>query len=73
MALSPLERLQRQIGKRIKELRAKSKMQQKELAAECGLEVAHLSRIEAGGQNLTLKMLLRIAGALNVEVLELFK
>lgn len=48
-------------------------MQQKELAAECGLEVAHLSRIEAGGQNLTLKMLLRIAGALNVEVLELFK
>lgn len=73
MALSELERLQKQIGKRIKQLRAERKMKQKELAAECGLEVAHLSRIEAGGQNLTLKMLVRIAKALETEVSDFFQ
>ena len=68
MALSDLDRLQRQVGKRIKALRAEKKMKAQDLAAACNLEKAHLSRIEAGGQNLTLKMLLRIAKALDTDV-----
>lgn len=71
MALSELELLQKQIGKRIKTLRAERKMKAQELAAVCNLEKTHLSRIEAGGQNLTLKMLLRIAKALGTDVQDL--
>lgn len=73
VALSKLELLQKQIGKRIKALRAERKMKQQELAALCDLEKTHLSRIEAGGQNLTLKMLLRIATALETDVKEIFE
>jgi transcriptional regulator with XRE-family HTH domain len=72
VALPDLESLQKQIGKRIKALRTEKKLSQQQLAVSCNLEKSHLSRIEAGGQNLTLRMLLRIAKALDVEVRELF-
>ena len=67
-----MEKLQRRIGKRIKELRKEKGLEQQELAAECNLEKTHMSRIEAGKQNLTLKMLQRIAKGLGVDVSELF-
>lgn len=73
MALSDLEKTQRKVGKRIKELRAAKNISQQELAAACNLEKSHLSRIEAGKQNLTLKMLLRIAKGLQVDIAELFQ
>lgn len=72
MALSELEKLQRRIGKRIKELRIEKDLKQQELAASCNLEKTHMSRIEAGGQNLTLKMLQRISKGLEVDISELF-
>jgi len=72
VALSELEKLQRRIGKRIKELRINKNLKQQELAASCNLEKTHMSRIEAGGQNLTLKMLQRISKGLEVDISELF-
>ncbi len=47
-------------------------MKQQELASLCNLEKSHMSRIESGGQNLTLKMLLKITTALEIEMSELF-
>lgn len=72
MALTELERLQSRIGKRIKELRTHRKMKAQELASLCNLEKSHMSRIESGGQNLTLKMLLKISTALEIDMQELF-
>ena len=72
MALTELDRLQSRIGKRIKELRTHKKMKAQELASLCNLEKSHMSRIESGGQNLTLKMLLKISTALEIELNELF-
>ena len=72
MALSDIEKLQRQVGKKIKALRLEKNIKQQELAAACDLEKTHLSRIEAGGQNLTLKMMLRIAKAMEIDVKDMF-
>ena len=69
--MADLEKLQKRIGKRIKALRAERNMKQQELASLCDLEKSHMSRIEAGGQNLTLKMLLKISTALKIEIHEL--
>jgi transcriptional regulator with XRE-family HTH domain len=72
VALTELQKLQSRLGRRIKELRAHKKMKQQELASLCNLEKSHMSRIESGGQNLTLKMLLKITTALEIEMSELF-
>jgi DNA-binding Xre family transcriptional regulator len=55
------------VGKRIKEERKKRGINQKALAESVGTSIAYISNIEEGKQNiLTIKMLDRIATALNV-------
>ncbi|MBV2164294.1 MAG: helix-turn-helix domain-containing protein [Comamonas sp.] len=60
-----------QLGLRIKELRARNKITQEELADRCQLFRTYLSRVESGQANPTLTVLHALAQGLEVPVQEL--
>ena len=60
------------IGLRIRTLRQQKGLTQQALAYECDIEKPNLSRIENGNTNPTIKSLLKISIALDVELKELF-
>ncbi len=62
--------LQQQIGQRIKEMRLRRGLRQKDMA-DLGYGTRHYQKIEKGELNLTLKTLMKLATALDSEVLEL--
>ena len=59
------------IGEKIKTLRDKRGMEQQDLAAVCNFEKSNMSRIEAGGTNMTFRTLLKISKALKVKIKDL--
>lgn len=59
------------IGEKIKKLRDKRDMDQQDLAAACNFEKSNMSRIEAGGNNVTFRTLLKISRALKVKLKDL--
>lgn len=61
-----------EIGKRIKILRKRLNLTQFDLAVRADLEENAIQRIETGRVNSTLKTLLKISNALEVEFYELF-
>jgi len=61
-----------EVGKRIKILRKKLNLTQFDLAVRADLEANAIQRIETGRVNSTLKTLLKISNALEVEFYELF-
>lgn len=60
------------VAKRVAYLRAASGITQEDLASRLGIALKNLQRIESGRQNLTLGSVERLAGALQVDVRELF-
>ena len=60
------------IGLNIRRLRDQKNISQQDLAAACNFEKSNMSRIESGRTNLTIKTLLKIASALDVDLLRLF-
>ena len=62
----------RRIGRRIKSLRRGRALTQEQVAERTRLSVNYLSRIERGLENPTLDTFLALAGALKVELLDLF-
>ena len=60
------------LGARIKELRLKKNISQKDLAIECNFEKASMSRIESGKTNITVLTLYKIITALDADVKDLF-
>ena len=60
------------IGLRIKELRRTKNLSQEELAEKTGISSKYLSSIERGKENPTLDTIIKLSGALNIEVMELF-
>ncbi len=60
------------LGARIKELRVKKNISQKDLAMECNFEKASMSRIESGKTNITVLTLYKIISALNADVRDFF-
>lgn len=60
------------IGKRIKYLRRLNSLTQAQLAEKADLSLNYISQIETGVASPTVKTLLTIAHALNVEIKELF-
>jgi len=60
------------LGARIKELRIKKNISQKDLAMECNFEKASMSRIESGKTNITILTLYKIITALDADVKDLF-
>lgn len=64
--------LLKNVGLRIVELRSKRGWSREDLAERLNISVRYISRIEAGGQNLTVHRLAWLAGKLGVRVVELF-
>lgn len=62
----------RKVGKRIRQLRQERDWSQTELGFQSELDKSVIQRIERGSDNSTLKTLLKIANALDVEFKELF-
>lgn len=61
-----------EIGAAIKEVRLKKKLSQRKLASLAGISNTYLSDIEVGRTNPSLKTLKKIAGALEIEIKDLF-
>ena len=66
-------KLQHQVAVNITELRKQKSVLQKELALQLGITPRELSFIENGHVDMQLSMLERIAGALKVQVGDLFR
>ena len=67
------EILIKKLGKRIRELRHEKGISQRELALECEFEKSNVSRLEAGRVNPTYLTLCKVAQALKINVVEIFK
>ncbi len=61
-----LQKLLESVGSRIREIRLQRKMTQKDLAILSDVRATYLNEIELLGVNVSLKLLLQIAQALNV-------
>lgn len=60
------------LGKRVRQLRSLRGMTRKMVAREADVSERHLAQLEAGEGNVSIVLLRRIAGALNVSLVELF-
>ena len=60
------------IGTNIRKLRNSKRLSQEELAFSAEIDRSYLSEIENGQKNLSVVMLDQIAGALDVQIIELF-
>jgi transcriptional regulator with XRE-family HTH domain len=60
------------VGQRIKELREKSEMSQKDLAYTADLDRSYIASIENGQRNVSIVNIEKIATALNVTLKEFF-
>ena len=65
------ERLMKQVGKRVRELRLARGLKQEEMC-RFGFEYKYYQRIEYGQKNLSLKTLNNLAKAFGIAVAELF-
>lgn len=63
----------KKVGKNIKKIRISKGITQVELAFMCDFEKANMNRIESGNNNPTLKTLVKIANALEVDLFDLLK
>lgn len=67
------ERVTKDVGRRVAELRRAAGLTQEEFAEKIGMDSTNLQRIELGGQNLTIRSLVRLASGLGVRTVELFQ
>ena len=67
------EQIQIAIGERIRDLREKKDISQKDLAYSCGFDKSNMARLEMGRTNPTIYTLKIIAKNLEVELTDLVK
>lgn len=65
--------IEKQLGMRIKYLRGKKRWSQEDLALEADVNKNYISDLERGMRNPTIKVLEKIANALEISLEELFK
>ena len=61
------------VGVRIRDIRAKKRITQEQLAEKMGISSKYLSSIERGKENPTLNTLIRLAEGLDVDLGEVFR
>ena len=66
-------KIQVKVGIQIQKIRELKGLSQQDLAAKCNLEKSNMSRLEAGKVNPTLSTLEKVATALEINIIELFK
>lgn len=64
---------QKKLGQRIKEVRESKELSQLDVASICDYDKTTISRIENGRTNITLKTLVTLALAMEVDISELFE
>lgn len=69
--MSDKEQLQKEVGKRIRQLREERNISQQDLAGACNFEKSNFSRLEAGNTNPTLYTLKIIADNLGVSLAQI--
>ena len=67
------ERIKREFGERLRQLRKHKGLSQETLALACGLDRTYIGGVERGERNLSLINICKIAGALGVPAGELFR
>ena len=67
-----MSRIERQFGKRVRELRLARGLSQEEMAFKIGVHRTYLGGIERGERNPSLKNIAAIAMALDISLRELF-
>ncbi|CAA0172974.1 helix-turn-helix domain-containing protein [Tenacibaculum maritimum] len=67
------EQIQLDIGKRIRDLREKKGVSQKDLAYSCGFDKSNMARLEMGRTNPTIYTLKKIAENLEIKLTDLVK
>ena len=67
-----MNRIERQFGKRVRELRLARGLSQEEMAFKIGVHRTYLGGIERGERNPSLKNIAAIATALDISLRELF-
>ena len=72
MRSAKVNRTLAQVGRRIAELRHEAALTQEGLAESTGLTPRYVQRLEAGGVNVTVDTLVKVATALHVGIPELF-
>ena len=60
------------LGRRIKEMRIRKNISQNDLALQCDIQKASMSRIEAGKTNITMRTLHKIIIALEADIKDFF-
>jgi hypothetical protein len=65
--------LQINVGKQIQKIRESKGLSQQDLAAKCNFEKSNMPRLEAGRVNPTLSTLEKVAKALDVTLIEIFR
>ena len=66
-----MDKINKKVGNRIRQIRQKKKWAQEKLAFESNLHRAYIGQIERGEKNIGLKNLAKIAKALNVNIKDL--
>ena len=66
-------KIEEKLGLKIKQLRNKMGISQEELAFRCDLHRTYISSVELGKRNVSIRNIEKIALALNVAIIELFK
>jgi regulatory protein munI len=61
------------VGKRIKEIREKAEMSQKDLAYSSDLDRSYIASVENGKRNISIINIEKIAKSLGISISELFK
>lgn len=67
------DRIVRDVGRRVGELRAAASLTQEKLAALAEVSLKYLQRVESGEENLTIRSLVRLANLLGVPVASLLE
>jgi transcriptional regulator with XRE-family HTH domain len=60
--------MQREFGQRLREARIAAGLTQQELASRIGMQPSHLSEIESGQQNVTMRSMAALAHALGLQL-----
>lgn len=66
-------KIELKVGKRIKEIRKKKSISQKDLSFSADLDRSYIASVENGQRNISIVNLEKIANALDVTLSELFK
>lgn len=65
--------VEKELGKRIKELRNKTGLSQEKFALSIGMDRTYLASVEAGRRNISIRNIKKIADGLGVSLSELFE